>query len=186
MRSILTMSVVLAAATSTHVGAQTERCAWGEGKPLDLSCSLAENEVEAKRFSDKHQQWYYVERPVQMAMLYSINTMFFGPPKSQVERRVGLTVTQGKGFKFVVISPGGFLFRANLACRASDCPIDVRFDQGPLKTYSTRNANGVSMHVVDVEDFLRNIRVSKSVTIVFPFVEYGENPFLFDVSNYKW
>ena len=71
-------------------------------------------------------------------------------------------------------------------CTASDCPASVRFDQGPLKTYGTYNANGVSMRLINRDDFLANTRTCKRVNTVFPLTQDGNVVFTFDISGYEW
>lgn len=157
-------------------------------------CSNDEIYAAEKAFAEKHTRWFYSETPNmrggtspnRVALVYSLNAVSFAPLTALDYRRVTLSVLQGEGYKFVTISADGLINPGRLRCTEPDCPIAARFDQGPLKYFSARNANGVSITLVSQDSFLENVREAKRAYIVFPLEELGNVTFEFDVSGYKW
>lgn len=164
----------------------TEAASCSNYETVDTSiCSKAEIYAAENKYAEQHTRWHYDETMGKMAVVYASNAFMFGPLADHNYRRATLSVMQGEGYKLVTVSADGLFDPAKLMCTAADCPISVRFDQGLLKTYSTRGG-GVSMNLIDPDDFLKNVRISKKVNIVFPLEQYGNVTFEFNVSGYKW
>jgi hypothetical protein len=171
----------------------TDNCTDYESITSASRCSVDEIYVAEKAFAEKHTRWFYSETPGprspnMLAIVYSLNAVSFAPLPMLDYRRVSLSVLQGEGYKFVTISADSSINPGRLRCTEPDCPIAVRFDQGPLKYFSARSINGVPNGLVSPDSFLENVRTAKRAYIVFPLTdtELGNVTFEFDVSGYKW
>ena len=149
-------------------------------------CSKDDIYAAEARFSKLHTKWFYSQTPGQSAIVYSLNSFIFGPLSSGRYERSSLNIMKGPGFDSISIHSGFFLSGAKLKCVAIDCPISVRFDQGPLNTYGTVGGGMESATLSSSKDFIENIQRSKQAEIVLPLEDYGNITFEFDISDYKW
>ena len=163
----------------------TRNCTDYESINSNSGCSIEEIHRAEEVFADRYTQWFYSETPgagtnsPMLAFVYSLNKVSLAQALDY--SRVKLSVVQGEGYKLVSISadPG------RLRCIEPDCPVAVRFDQGPLRYFSA-NGGAISLTLVSPDSFLTEIRLSKRAYIVFPLEDLGNVTFEFDVSDYKW
>lgn len=136
--------------------------------------------------------WHYMsssdpltDATISMAGARSTNTLEFGFPYNGAQ--YGTLALRKNGKKLDVFAT---IERGQIQCSSySGCPIQVRFDSDPPKTYKGNKPADHSSTVVFIPDEVRFIeRLKKSSTVTIGFTAYKEGSVVlkFDTSGLVW
>jgi hypothetical protein len=138
-----------------------------------------------------NQNWSYQEDVDKMrnttsywATTSSHETKDFGFPYQNVQQQIVLRKMSKYGFDILIqLSEGQYV------CDYDGCSINVKFDNGPIKTYSVNEAKGGTsgvLFIINKKGFLTNLKKSSKVMIESNFYERGSETFEFTVDGLIW
>ncbi len=124
-------------------------------------------------------------RTVSFADVTSSNTLDFDFPYQGAQHgRLVVRETTKTGMQASVrIERGQFL------CHVSDCSVNVRFDDGPVRTVSAQGAADYSTTILFLESsesFFARMRKAKIMRVEAMFYQQGSQTLQFNVDGFTW
>jgi hypothetical protein len=119
-----------------------------------------------------------------VAAVKSINSVDFSFPY-QGSQHADLTLRRDHNGLNVILS----IDRGQFMCDLSNCPLNVRFDEGPITAYSSGPpADHSTTHVFlnNEAGFVARLQRSKVVRIEASFYQQGSHVFEFPVAEFSW
>lgn len=136
--------------------------------------------------------WQYSEKEDEMrgvtntwAMLASDNTAELGSHRS-TQGKLALSLrNMPKTHGFDVIFS---VQRGQLSCPYDGCKIPIKFDDGPIITYTADRGEGShnTLFIREKAGFLRRVKAAKSFMVEVPVWRQGGQQFKFSVEGLQW
>ena len=136
--------------------------------------------------------WQYSEKTDEMrgvtnkwAMLASDNTAELGARRSE-QGKLGLSLrSMPKVHGFDVIFS---IQRGQFGCSYDGCQIPIKFDDGPIITYTADRGEGshTTLFIREKAGFLRRVKAAKSFMVEVPVWRQGGQQFKFSVEGLQW
>lgn len=124
-------------------------------------------------------------KTILFARTASTKTFEFGIPYTQPQRASLMLRQHPRWGNDVLLS----IERGQFLCKARDCQVTVRFDEGSPATYSAtepEDGSTTSLFITNYPRFLSNLRKSTLVRIEARFYQEGARVFEFKISGMEW
>ncbi len=121
---------------------------------------------------------------IKWACIYSSNQLQFSFPYSGGSTaELCLRDKGGKKDAYVTIDKGQFM------CSYDGCAVRVKFDDGPVRTFSADESNSGSSNILFIEGYgtlLASLRKAKHIKLQARFYQEGEMVMQFDTAGLSW
>lgn len=120
----------------------------------------------------------------QFAQTASLNTENMGFPYERVQMQLLLRKSAQYGRDIILM-----LTEGQFQCRFDGCNVHIKFDDGPIQTFSVNESDsgtGRALFIVNQSRFLSQLRHAHRLTVEAQFFDRGAEQFSFNVDRLEW